>query len=162
MGALVLPAPPAPASAVPLADATTERGEIGGLLPEATLAESTTPIDASTIRPAVIALIPNPCSQCVRLLQEVRRQATEYGLRLTIVGTPDQAEQLGDIDRALGTIQLDVLIDSKRQLSRAYGSAVPTLLLVRDDGVVAEIVRDPPDNLRLESVLVGLFSDFGA
>jgi hypothetical protein len=162
MGAFVLPPPPAPTSAVPLADATAEPGEVGGLLPEATLAESTTPIDARAIRPAVIALVPNPCSQCVRLLQEVRRQATEYGLRLTIVGTPDQAEQLADIDRALGTIQLDVLIDSKRQLSRAYGSAVPTLLLVRDDGVVADIVRDPPDNLRLESVLVGLFSDFGA
>ena len=162
MGAFVLPAPPSLMSAVPLADATAERGEIGGLLPEATLAESTTPIAASAIRPAVIALIPNPCSQCVKLLQEVRRQATEYGLRLTLVGTPDQAEQLAEIDRALGTILLDVLIDSKRELSQAYGSAVPTLLLVRDDGIVANIVRDPPDNLRLESVLVGLFSDFGA
>jgi len=162
MGAFVLPAPPDLAAAVPLADATAEPGQVGSLLPEATLAEGTTPIAASAIRPAVIALIPNPCSQCVKLMQEVRRQATEYGLRLTIVGTANQVGQLGEIDRALGTIQLDVLIDSKRQLSRAYGTAVPTLLLVRDDGVVAEIVRDPPDNLRLESVLVGLFSDFGA
>ena len=162
MGAFVLPAPPAPAPAVPLADATAEAGQVGGLLPAATLAEGTTPIAARAIRPAVIALIPSPCSQCVKLLQEVRRQATEYGLRLTIVGTADQVGQLGEIDRALGTIQLDVLIDSKRLLSRTYGSAVPTLLLVRDDGIVADIVRDPSDNLRLESALVGLFSDFGA
>ena len=78
------------------------------------MAEGTTPIAASAIRPAVIAMIPNPCSECVKLLQEVRRQATEYGLRLTIVGTADQVGQLGEIDRALGAIQLDVLIDSKR------------------------------------------------
>ncbi len=161
-GAFIRPAPPDPPAAVPLADVTAEPGKVGGLLPEAILGEGTTPIESSAIRPAVIALIPNSCSQCVPLLQEVRRQATEYGLRLTIVGSADQAGQLAEIDRALGTIQLDVLIDSKRQLLQPYGNAVPTLLLVRDNGIVTDIVRDPPNDLRLESDLVGLFSDFGA
>jgi hypothetical protein len=70
--------------------------------------------------------------------------------------------QLAEIDRALGTIQLDVLIDSRRQLLEPYGTAVPTLLLVRDNGIVNDIVRDPANDMRLESDLVGLFSDFGA
>jgi len=162
IGAFVIPGerdtlPPAPLAAV-----TPGPGQIGGLLPAATLTDANGPLTARSIRPAVITLVPAECTTCEDLMREVRRQASEYGLGVTMVGAPAQSGQLSDLERALGGYRIDVLSDPAAAFAQAYGSTVPTLLLVTDQGVVADIVRNPPLDLRLEPTLVGLSGDFGA
>jgi hypothetical protein len=162
VGALVLPASPSGPPPAPLASVTPLPGQVGGLLPAATLADGSSPVSARSVRPAIVALVPVDCEPCADLLREVRRQGAEFSLPVTLVGGSDQGAQLSDLERALGAYRLDVLTDPAGTLATTYGPTVLTLLLVRDDGVVADIVRDPPPDLRLESTLVSLTAEWTA
>ncbi|HVQ87649.1 MAG TPA: hypothetical protein VMT88_05645 [Actinomycetes bacterium] len=161
VGSFVRHAPTATAPSVALADAGLAPGQAGALLPDVNLASGQTAIAARSLRPAVIALIPDTCDHCTELLKTIRLQATEYGLSLTIVGTTDQVGQLAELDRSLGSVRLEPLVDTTGQFTQPYAASALTLLLVRDDGVVADIVRNPSGSVRLEPVLVALSSNFG-
>ena len=159
VGAFVLPAQQPGPPAAPLASVGPAPGQIGGLVPAATLTQAGAPVAARSLRPAVIALVPDGCDRCADLFREVRRQGVEFGIPLTLIGGPDQVAQLSDLETSLGAFRLDVFIDPARAFATSYGPTVPTLLLVRDDGVVADIVPDPAPDLRLESTLVSLSGD---
>lgn len=146
-------APPA----APLADAFPEPGQIGGLLPaEAVLQDGSTPISARSLRPAVIALVPPACDECAELLSTVAEQAGSFGVGSVAVGGPDQADQLAQLSQTVGPLQLSTLTDPTAALRATYGLTGIALLLVRNDGVVVDVVRDLTPNTRLEGSLVEL------
>jgi len=162
VGALVLPSTPTSAPAAPLASPTSAPGQLGGLLPLATLTDADTPVASRSLRPAVIGLLPADCASCLDLVREVRRQAAEFGLPVTLIGDASQGSQLDALVRTLGSFQLGVLIDPSGSLASAYHPDSPTLLLVDNTGVVRDIVRDPPAGFRLESGLSILSGQIGA
>jgi hypothetical protein len=146
-------APPA----APLASAVPEPGQIGGLLPEeAVLQDGATPISARSLRPAVIALIPEPCDECQQLLATIADQAGSFGVSTVVVGGSDQADQVTALSEAVGPMQLNAMTDPANTLRATYGLTGITLLLVRDDGVVVDVVRDPTPQTHLEGGLVEL------
>lgn len=152
--------PKAPPS--PLATPAPAPGQVGGLLPSTTLVQSGEPVPARALRPAVIVLLPDACNTCVDLVRELRRQAAEFGYPVNLVGGLDQSQQLSDLGTALGSYRLNVLSDPDDTFASTYGLSVPTLILVRDDGLVVDIVRDPPVSLRLEAVLATLSGELAA
>ncbi|MEO8329753.1 MAG: hypothetical protein ABI586_07115 [Candidatus Nanopelagicales bacterium] len=162
IGSFVRPAPTSPPASAPLAVVGQTPGAIGGLLPDVVLAEGDAAVAARSLRPAVVALVPSACDQCEAVLRQVRQQAVEYGMELTLVASVGQSGQLSAIARSLGGVRVRALADSSGMFVQPFGPTLLTLLLVRDDGVVVDIVRNPPREVRLESALVGLPSDFGA
>jgi hypothetical protein len=161
----IVPATQGP-SAAPLADEIDSVGQIGGLLPVVSLteanplADTATPVAAQSLRPAVIALVPEDCIDCASLLREVGDQASQYQIPLTLVGPTSQGEQLADLASEVGTFRLDVLTDSSGAFRDAFGNAEPTLVLVRDDGVIVDVVRGVQQGDRLEPSLVKLVPSF--
>lgn len=146
-------APPA----APLASNAPDPGQIGGLLPDdAILQDGATAISAQSVRPSVIALVPAECDECAELLSTVARQAGSFGVSTVAVGAPDQSDQLATLRDAVGPTQLSTLTDAASTLRATYGLTGVTLLLVRDDGVVVDVVRNPTPDTRLESGLVDL------
>jgi hypothetical protein len=146
-------APPA----APLASAVPDPGQIGGLLPEdAVLQDGSTPISARSLRPSVIALVPDSCDECEELLATVAEQARSFGVSTVAVGGADQADQLATLSEAVGPMQMPTLTDPSNTLRATYGLTGITLLLVRNDGVVVDVVRDPTPDTRLEGDLVEL------
>ena len=162
VGAFVMPQPTPAPPAAPLASVAPVPGQIGGLLPVALLTDVGTSVASRSLRPAVIALLPKGCSDCPELVREVRRQAAEFGLPVTLVGGPDETAQLSDVEQSLGAFRLDVLTDPAGTFATTYGAALPTLVMVRADGTVVDIVKDPPADLRLEATLIGLSGDWDA
>jgi hypothetical protein len=146
-------APPA----APLASNVPEPGQIGGLLPEdAVLQDGLTPITARSVRPAVIVLVPDQCDECEQLLDTVSRQAGSFGVSTVAVGGTDQADQLATLSETVGPLRVSTLTDPTNTLRATYGLTGTTLLLVRDDGVVVDVVREPTPDTRLEGALVDL------
>ncbi len=146
-------APPA----APLASPAPDTGQIGGLLPEdAVLQDGSTPISARSLRPSVLALVPAQCDECEELLTTVAQQAGSFGVSTVAIGGADQAEQLAALSEAVGSLQMSTLTDPTNTLRATYGLTGVTLLLVRDDGVVADVVRNPTADTHLEVGLVEL------
>jgi hypothetical protein len=146
----------------PLASNGAEPGEIGGLLPEdAVLQNGESGIAAQAIRPAVIALIPASCPDCSELLTSIAPQVGSFGASLVAVGGENQSAQLGQLSDAVGASRLVTLVDRAQRLREVYGSAGITLLLVRTDGVVVNVLRNAAPGLRLEGDLVGLVPGVG-
>ena len=118
-------------------------------------------ISARSIRPAVIALIPNPCPDCERLLSSMAPQVGSFGVSLVAVGGPDQGFELDSLSDSLGSTHLVTLTDPGERLRSTYGLTGTTLLLVRADGAVVDVVRNPAPGMRLESALVELVPGVG-
>jgi hypothetical protein len=149
-------------TAVPLATTGSAPGELGGLLPEdAVLQNGDAAVTAQSIRPAVIAIVPDPCVDCEELLAGLAPQVGSFGVPLVAVGASNQALQLDSLSDALGTTRLTTLTDPQERLRSVYGSTGTILVLVRDNGVVESIVHNPLPGVRLESVLVDLVPGVG-
>ncbi|HEX5017824.1 MAG TPA: hypothetical protein VFX15_09595 [Actinomycetes bacterium] len=150
-------------NASPLARTGPEPGQIGGLLPRDVVLETgEADLEAQSIRPAVIALVPAGCLDCEQLMSTIAPQVGSFGLSLVAVAGPGQDDQLATLSDIVGANRLVTLTDPEEQLRSVYGLTGLTLLLVRADGVVVDILRDPPPNLRLESALVNLVPGVGA
>jgi hypothetical protein len=151
------PRAPLPLDRLPLASAADAPGKVGGLLPEANVSVGPRHGDVRTIRPAVLIVVPPECVDCEDAISNVASQAREYTLPLVLAGTPEQQEQLRDLDRAGtggGAVQLidhDGVLGSSYQLT----TSAPTLVLVHADGVVGAVLSAEPD-ARYESALVQL------
>lgn len=159
IGAFFVPnSTPTPPQA-PLASVNPPPGQVGGLLPDALLESASGSVAARSLRPAVIALIPMPCGDCQTWLTEVRSQTAEFGLDVTLVVGPDQVAEGATIESALNSIRIDLLRDPSDAFATAYQPTGRTLLLVRDDGVVTDVLSDPPVDLRIESALLPLSED---
>ncbi len=141
--------------AVPLASVNAEPGQIGGLLPgDAVLQNGSAAITARSLRPAVIAVVPADCDECATLLSTVAPQVGSFGFPLVAVGAPEQIDQLAALAETVGGTRLATLTDPQGALRTAFGGTGVTLLLVRDDGVVVQVVRDPTPDTRIEAALV--------
>ena len=163
----LVPATQGPTPA-PLAADVESVGKVGGLLPVVSLSEAnpladtSTPVAAQSLRPAVIALVPDDCADCAALLRAVAGQASQYQIPLTLIGPTSQGEQLTTLAAELGTFRLDVLTDSSGDFRDTFGNAQPTLVLVREDGVIVDVVRGAQEGDRLESALVQLVPSLGS
>jgi hypothetical protein len=145
-----------PPHVTPLASPTTRPGHAGGLLPRATVAVNGRDTDVRKLRPAVLALPAAGC-RCVSALREVSRRAwNEFHLRPYLVTPGLEAQRLA---RAVNDGVSEPVVDGARSLSTVYGARGLTLLFVRDDGVVTQVVRDwSPDDAPLEPLLLGVAS----
>jgi hypothetical protein len=151
---IVGPQASAPA-AVPLATVSPDAGQVGGLLPaDAVLQNGSASIAARSLRPAVIAVIPAECDECAELLSTLAPQVGSFGFPLIAVGAPAQTDQLAALTDDVGGTRLTSLTDPQGALRTAFGGTGVTLLLVRDDGVVVQVVRDPTPDTRIEAALV--------
>jgi hypothetical protein len=161
IGAWIVGPHAAPPPAAPLATTNPEPGHVGGLLPQTTLADGATPISSRSLRPAVIALVPPSCSECSDLLQSLSAQVEPFGVSLVAVGATSQADELDSYLTELGTTRLSALTDPQGALRDAYAADGTTLLLVRADGVVTEVMSSPAPDVHLERSLVDLVPGVG-
>jgi hypothetical protein len=154
IGAWIVAPQAARPPAAPLASGVPDSGQIGGLLPQTALDDAGTALPSRALRPAVIVLVPEQCADCAELLASAAPQAASFGISLVAIG--DDAEQVADLVDGVGPTKLAGLTDPDGVLRATYGLTGTTLLLVRDDGVVVDIVRDPVPDIRLEGALVDL------
>jgi len=145
-------APPA----VPLASALPPPGQVGGLLPDAVLQDGASTVSARSLRPAVVVLVPSDCDECAELLTTLAPQVGSFGYALVAVGTPGQDDQLAALAESVGTTRLATLTDPQNELGAAYGFTGATVVLVRNDGVVVDVVRDATPGTRIEGALVDM------
>ena len=145
-------APPA----APLASALPAPGQVGGLLPDAVLQDGETAVAARSIRPAVIVLVPPDCDECAELLTALAPQVGSFGYTLVAVGAAGQDEQLAALSETVGTTRLATMTDPRDALRTTYGMTGATIVLVRDDGVAVDVVRDPTPDTRIEAALVDM------
>ncbi|MEO8556457.1 MAG: hypothetical protein ABI474_07275 [Actinomycetota bacterium] len=145
-------APPA----VPLANVLPDPGQVGGLLPDAALQDGGATIPARALRPAVIVVVPPACDECAELLTTLAPQVASFGYSMVAVGAPGQEQQLTALAETVGTTRLATLVDQQGTLRAAYGLTGSTIVLVRNDGVVVDVVRDPTPETRIEGALVSM------
>jgi hypothetical protein len=146
----------------PLASTDAQPGEVGGLLPaDAMLQNGESGISAQSLRPAVIAIIPASCFDCDQLLTTLAPQVGSFGVPLMAVGGPEQAAQLDALSDAVGSSRLITLIDNEQTLRTVYSATGTTLLLVRADGALVDVIRDPAPGVPLDSRLVELVPGVG-
>lgn len=141
--------PVSPPARVPLASPVTAPGEVGGLLPDVVLGGA----PARSLRPAVVFLVGEGCA-CVA---EVRRVvAAAAPLRIvTYVVAPDATDAQRIAAQSGG--QAAGFADPGGALASAYGvRANVTLVLVRRDGVVNQVVAAVAPSLRLGPALRAL------
>jgi hypothetical protein len=141
---------PAARGPVPLAHPTAPPGTLGGLLPATpvTTTDGVT-VTASSLRPALVVLLPSHCT-CPALLDALAAQAAEVELRLVVLGpsAPD-----AEVDALRGQLHHGELVagyDHGGSLSSAYDAHGVTALVVGRDGVVTFVQRDVSTTTRLE------------
>ena len=146
----------------PLASNGPEPGQIGGLLPpDAVLQNGEASVTAQSVRPAVIALVAEGCIDCEDLLNNVAQQAESFGVPLVAVGSATQSDQLDALAETVGASRLITLTDPADRLRQVYGLTESTLLMVRADGAVVDVLGDPIADIRLESTLIDLVPGVG-
>jgi hypothetical protein len=161
VGAWIVGPQAAAPPAAPLASVVPDPGQLGGLLPEVDLQDGSTPVSARSLRPAVITLVPAECDECTELLTALAPQVGSFGVSLVAVAGPQQAAQLVALTEEVGASRLSTLTDPTNGLRATYGLTGVTLLLVRDDGMVVDIVRDPTPDTHIEAALVELVPSAG-
>lgn len=148
----------APPVASPLAAPSAPVGEVGGLLPEATLQQvDAGPTDSSVIRPAAIALVPPHCG-CAPLITAIAAHAfgVNLGLDVVVPGFSD-----ADADALPATIShytVTTYDDSNATLAGALRPRGVTVVLVRPDGVISAVRRSVTTDTvtQLDAPLQGL------
>lgn len=129
-------------SKLPLAQPTATVGTQGGLLPNVTLHDlSGTSIQAQSLRPAVLALIP-PDSADASLLSDLAGDASVAQLPLIVVAPaatdPAAAALGGRIDRGKSLVYYDATTAMANDFNAEGGV---TVVLVNRDGTVFHIQR---------------------
>jgi hypothetical protein len=151
---LLLPGQEYAASARLDEPAAARVGQLGGLLPDGVLRGRQHDKAVRDLRPAVVLLVQYPC-ECAGRVQHVATQADGEKVRVYLVGFHGRTQ----VDRLAqaGGRNVVPLVDDANTLSRVYhtGSRA-TLLLVRRDGVVTEIVDDLPAKMDLRRRLPAL------
>jgi hypothetical protein len=130
---------PAPAARPLAATGTRPPGEVGGLLPDATLSVGPVEISARGMRPTVLLFIPTDCTDCLTVVSAVLLQVRSHRLHLMLVGPPAQHDQLADLDRHGAGGQATLALDPSGELDRVYGQDRPTVVVVAADGIVTAI-----------------------
>lgn len=139
----------------PLADVST--GREGGLLPDVPLAVGAGEVSARVLRPGVLALLPDGCD-CAVEAEQVIGQAASVRLPTHLVVAPESADDLQALRESRRLRPERVALDREGVLAETYDADTRglTLLLVRADGVVTDVVRGFTEGQRLEPRLVDL------
>lgn len=150
IGATVFPGVDSVAGSVTLASPASPPGTVGGLLVSTDL-QGLGPVPSLTLRPTVLVLVPSSCADCAATLVQLQHVADTAGVRLTLVGSPGQEQQLGALSDVAAGSERSVLLDTDGALMSAYGvEEAPgdlTVVLVRDDGVVTQVDHNPSFDL---------------
>lgn len=130
--------PPLPARATPSAGV----GAVGGWLPTDSLLTSSGAVPTSSIRTALIAVIPANCTTCTAAARNLVAQAHLQDVEvLFVAGTTDisQADSLAALDPDIATSATD----QNGALVSAYDPAPGSLTVVsvRSDGLIAAVVK---------------------
>jgi len=137
-------------SAVPLATPTVAPGQVGGLLPAATLATTGgDQLQSRALRPALLALLPAHCN-CVKLLDSLAAQAAEVQVQLVIVGAGSPDAEVAALPGQLHHGAVTAAYDAAGTLASAYDASGVTALVVQRDGVVSYVRSDLTGSSRLE------------
>ncbi|MGH8869542.1 MAG: hypothetical protein ACRDYU_16305 [Actinomycetes bacterium] len=148
---LLGPRPSVRPPASELADRPTAApGDVGGLLPDATVMSQGRERPVRDLRPAVLAVVGPECG-CAEALRSVHLQASEFELRMYLVAPPEDASAVRRLASHAGLGTVSTVVDTHRQVVPAYTDGAPTYVLVHADGVVREILTDvsPADRLEL-------------
>jgi hypothetical protein len=127
-------------TALPLATTTVAEGEVHGLLPGAVLRDTNgLTRNAQSLRPAVFALIPMHCSDCVPLLDSLAGQANAEGYQLDVVAPAAQDADAAALPGRLHNGPFSVWYDASARLAslRATDQGVTVVLVDRDATIVA-------------------------
>jgi hypothetical protein len=121
-------------------------GQIGGLLPAATVVIGGKTVELRTIaasRPAVLTLVPQDC-KCAPTLRQLNTQASRAHVLVYLVGTSGSMQQLTQLAEAAGQSSGQIAEDSSNILGTTYGQDGVTAILVRSGGTVTSVVKSLP------------------
>jgi hypothetical protein len=134
---------------LPLADVGRPAGEVGGLLPDAVVVADDVSVPARILRPSVFMLVPQSCAQCAQRVASIYQQAQQAGLRVYLIAE-SSAEVVEGVARDAGATRAHVLTNPDGMLAAAYDrSGGLEVVVVRGDGIVTDVVDDPPASVRL-------------
>ncbi len=136
----------------PQSSGETGTQRLDHLLPDVRLQTPDGPVDAVSARPAVLVLLPDRAAAWAPLVTVLREQAALTRVRLWVVvpgkllgdGPDDVDPALRDLVADLPAGTYTVAADPVGRLGRAVGVRGATVVLVRDDGRVATILREVP------------------
>jgi hypothetical protein len=137
---MVRPSPsPTGPSKLALARPTVAAGQLGGLVPQASLASSKgSTISSLSLRPGVLALLPAHCN-CGEQVADLAAVAATHKVGLYAVA-PTAPNNDADADALVGLGPNDaVLYDPSRTLSNAFGDDGLTVVLVDRDGTIFDV-----------------------
>lgn len=138
-----------------LASPAVAPGRIGGLLPDVVLRGSVTESTARSLRPAVVMLVAPSCD-CLGAVRQVVAEAARARIVTYVVEAGSSLDQVRSLALQAGG-DVGPYVDPGGVLAEAYGlRSSAALVLVRDDGVVTQVVDAVSPSLRLATALRGL------
>ena len=128
--------PTTPQSASPSA------GQIGGPLPASTVQLDGKALELSTVRTAVLALVPAGC-HCAAAAEQVSRQATAANVAVYLIAVGRSVHAVKAMAKAQGkTAAITVASDTHHALTTAYQPSGLTVVLVDQVGSVRSVQKN--------------------
>lgn len=138
------------AAPAPLASPSITAGHQGGLLPDVSFTSTVGgTVAATSLRPALIALVPGRCG-CTTLLRSLAAQAEEVQLRLVVLAPSAPDAEVAALSGRLHYGDVLTAYDANGRLAGAYAASGVTALVVGRDGVVTYIGKQLTPSSRLE------------
>jgi hypothetical protein len=138
----------------PLASAPQQpAGHVGGLLPPVTVQVRALEVLVRTVRPAVILVVPAECDGCRASVESVLVQSRTHRLRLVLVGSPAQQDQLADLVTHAAGGQATAALDPSGEIASAYGDGTLTAVIVAQDGIVSSVEQGVTASTQLDADL---------
>jgi hypothetical protein len=123
-------------------------GQIGGPLPAGTMQAGRTTVDLSTVRTAVLALVPPGC-HCASAAKQVSQQASTAKVTVYLIAVGDSLSQVKAMARPHRTTKLVVASDNNGVLTSAYHPSGLTVVLVDHVGSVRSVQKNLPPSVQL-------------
>jgi hypothetical protein len=156
---VMTPATRRPPEAAPQATPTGEPGTVGALLPDLILNDGAgRPVGLRQTRPAAVLLMPDGCG-CEQAAAELVLASRSSLVTVELIG----GEHSPGLPNGSADARVLTLADPQKGLAAALSGpgpvppeTTPTAVLVRSDGVIAEIVRNPEHPRDLTDALAHL------
>ncbi|HEY9243532.1 MAG TPA: hypothetical protein VIP48_16215 [Streptosporangiaceae bacterium] len=118
-------------------------GQVGGPLPASTVRADRRPLELSTIRTAVLALVPPGC-HCATAAKQVSSQASAADVEVYLIAVGPSLSQVKAMAQARGNapVTIHVASDTDGALNRAYRPDRLTVVLVDRVGSVRVIQKN--------------------
>lgn len=118
-------------------------GQVGGPLPASTVRADRRPLELSTIRTAVLALVPPAC-HCATAAKQVSSQASAADVEVYLIAVGPSLSQVKAMAQARGKapVTIQVASDTDGALNRAYQPDGLTVVLVDQVGSVRVIQKN--------------------